>query len=425
MKLEIFEQAKIKLNEYGKKYQIDIVYIIKNGFWVYLRQAVALIAGVAVSVAFARLASKEVFGQYNFILAILAVISLLSMPGLNTAVLISSAKSYDGSYKKAVKTSFLWSLLGIPTLLCIGGYYYYYNTQIIGICLMISSIFFPFLNAPNTWDNFLQGKKKFNITAKYASIQAVINATAIITILFLRTNNLILIFITYLITNSFATCALFIKSLKYIENNKEEEGCIRYGYFMTTTNIVGFLSRNIDKILIGSLLGTSELAVYAIAVIIPTKLKDIIKLPLAPFTPKFCQDGVEMKEILEKLKRFILPLILTTIMGSVLYLLFIDDIMILLFGRKYMESIIYSKILLFYILISPFSTFMATFAIVKKKKKAIIMTFHIYPFLHLFIIAGFIYLWGIMGAIWALIIGIAVHGLLNFVGIKEGKRVVT
>lgn len=41
----------------------------------------------------------------------------------------------------------------------------------------------------------------------------------------------------------------------------------------------------------------------------------------------------------------------------------------------------------------------SAFAIVKKKKKAIIMVFHIYPFLHLFVKGGFIYLWGIMGAI--------------------------
>jgi len=50
------------------------------------------------------------------------------------------------------------------------------------------------------------------------------------------------------------------------------------------------------------------------------------------------------------------------------------------------------------------------------------MVFHIYPFLHLFVKGGFIYLWGIMGAIWALIIGLAVHGLLSFIGRARGGR---
>jgi PST family polysaccharide transporter len=420
----MFERAKTKIDKYEKKYQLDLSYAIKNSFWVYLRQAIALITGLAVSVVFARLASKEVFGQYNFILALLAIVSLLSIPGLNTAVMISSAKGYEGSYKRAVKTSFLWSLLGIPALLGAGAYCYYYNSQIIGICLMISSIFFPLLNAPNTWDSFLQGKKRFDVATKYGSFQATVNAAAIVAILFLNANNLVFIFTTHLITSSFVTCTLFMRSLKYIENNKEEENnsCIKYGYFMTTTNIVGYISKNIDKILIGSLVGAPELAVYAIALMIPTKLKDILKLPLAPFTPKLSQDGIEMKHVLEKLRRLFLPLALILLGGSALYLLFIDDVIILLFSTKYAESIIYARILLLYILISPFHAFVATFTIVKKKKKAIITAFHVYPFLYLFITCAFIYLWGIMGAIWSLIIGMAVQALLILVSGGRGGR---
>ena len=79
----MFELVKTKINEYGKRYQIDLAYAIKNEFWVYLRLGISLIIGLAVTVAFTRLAPKEVFGQYNFILAILAIASLLSIPGLN------------------------------------------------------------------------------------------------------------------------------------------------------------------------------------------------------------------------------------------------------------------------------------------------------------------------------------------------------
>lgn len=420
--IEMFERAKIKVKEYGKKYQLDISYIIKNEFWVYLKQAITLITGLATSVAFARLASKEIFGQYNFILALLAVFSLFSVPGLNTAVLQSVARGYDESYKKAVKIRFLWSLLGIPALLGAGLYYYYHDTQIIGICLMMSSIFFPLLNASNAWDNFLQGKKRFDLSTKYGSFYVSINAAVIVIILFLNPSNLVLIFATYLASNTFLTCLLFLKSLKYIENSADDKGCIRYGYLITTTNIVGTIATNIDRILIGSLLGAPELAVYAIALMIPIKIKDILKLPLIPFTPKFCQDGIEMEQVLEKLKRLTLPLALILLGGSLLYLLFIDNVIILLFSTKYVESIIYSKMLLLYILISPFSAFFSTFAIAKKKKKAIIMAFHIYPFLHLFIKVGFIYSWGIMGAVWALIIGTAVHGLLCFVGMATEER---
>jgi len=417
----MLERAKTKIKEYEKRYQLDLSYIIKNEFWVYLRQIIALITGLAVAVAFARLASKEVFGQYNFVLALLAVVSLLSIPGLNTAVMQSVARGYDGSYKKAVKTSFLWSLLGIPALLGVGAYYYYYNTQIIGICLMMSSIFFPLLNAPNTWNSFLAGKKRFDVATKYGSIQASINAAAMIGILFVNADQLVLIFATYLVSTSFLTCLLFLKSLRYIENPVQDNECIGYGYFITTTNIVGALANNIDKILIGSLLGAPELAIYAIAIMIPTNITHLLKISWSPFTPKFCQDEIKMGTVLEKLKRFILPLTFMVFGVALLYWLFIDDVILLLFGQKYVESIIYSRVLLLMILITIPNVFLGTFAFAKKNKNAIVGGYHIFPFIKLFIMCSFIYMWGLMGAVWGLNLSMVIQMLLIGIGMGSGE----
>lgn len=95
------QQVIAKINEWGKRYQVDLAYIIKNEFWVYLARGVSLITGLAISVAFARLAPKEVLGQYNFIFAVLAIVSLLSIPGLSNAVLRSVARGNEGNYKGA------------------------------------------------------------------------------------------------------------------------------------------------------------------------------------------------------------------------------------------------------------------------------------------------------------------------------------
>lgn len=413
----MFEQVKTRVNEYGKRYQIDLAYAIKNEFWVYLRQGILLIIGLAVSVTFARLASKEVYGQYNFILAILAIASLVSIPGLKNAVLRSTARGNEGNYEQAVKTSFLWSLLGIPALLGVGAYYYYYNTQIIGICLMMSSIFLPFIYAPNTWDSFLAGKKRFDLTARYGSIQSSISAAAIIGVLFLNANHLVLILATYLITSSFLACLLYRRSLKYIENKAKDDECQKYGYFLTTTNIAGTLAKHIDKILIGTLLGAPQLAIYAIAIIIPTTIKDLLKTFWRPFTPKISEQGIRIGEVGGKIRRLILPLALMVLGGSLLYWLFIDDIMLLLFSPKYMEAGIYSKMLLLMILFSIPSVFLGTFTIAKKKTKSIVLGYHIFPFLKLFIMFGFIYQWGIWGAVWGLNLSMLVQPLLIWAGI--------
>lgn len=416
--MQTFERVKSKIHEYEKKYQLDIAYIIKNEFCVYLRQAVILITGVAVSVAFARLASKEVFGQYNFILAILAIFSVLSIPGLKNAVLRSVARGREGSYNAAVKTSFLWSLLGIPALLAVGGYHYYYSTPTIGICLMISSVFFPFIHALNIWSSFFQGKRRFDLIAKYGSIQSTVNATAIIAILFLNPTHLVLIVVTNLITNCLLTCLFYLRSQRYIENKARDNECKKYGYFLTTANIAGALSGNIDKILLGILLGPSQLAIYSIAKGIPDRIRMLLKSAWVPFMPKFSQDGNELKDISRKIKRLILPLSLAVAGGSLLYWLFIDDIMLALFSTKYMESIIYARMLLLMILASIPSAFLGTFAIAKRKTKAIVLRSHIFSFLRLLIMYGFIYQWGIMGAVWGLNLNTIAETLLTWAGMR-------
>jgi len=418
----MFELLKTKVSEYSKKYQIDLAYVIKNEFWVYLRLGTSLITGLAVSVVFARLASKEVFGQFNFILAILAIVSIASMPGLNAAILRSTARGNEGNYKQAVNKRFLWSLLGIPALLGVGAYYYYYDTQIIGICLMISSIFFPFVFAPNTWDSFLAGKKRFDLTARYGMVQSSISAAAILGILFLNANHLILILAIHLIITSLLACLLYWRSLKYIENQSKDDECQKYGYFLTGISIVGTVATHIDKIMIGTLLGTSQLAIYAIALVIPTRIKELSKVVWAPFMPKFSQDGIEVGQVLEKLKSFLLPLTLLVLAGSALYLLFIDDILLLLFSEKYVDSIIYAKILLLMILLTIPDGLLGTFIMAKKNVKAIILANYVSPFLGIAIICGFIYVWGIMGAVWGLIAGRAIRILFILAGIGSEER---
>lgn len=414
----MFEQARNRISEYGQKYEIDLAYAIKNEFWVYLRQGVLLTTGLAASVAFARLAPKEVYGQYGFLLAILAIASLLSIPGLNTAVLRSVARGCEGNYKTAVKTSFLWSLLGIPALLGVGAYYYFYSTRILGVCLMMSSIFFPFIYAPNTWNGFLQGKKRFDLAVRYGSIHSIVNAAALIMVVSIKPNHLVSIFITYLVTNSFLSCLFYLTSLKYIGNNAKDGECQRYGYFLTTTAVVGTLAQNIDKILIGLLLGTPQLATYTIALAIPNRIKDLLKFVWAPFTPKLSQDNIEMRDVQQKMERLVLPLILALSAGSVLYWVFIDDLMLLLFSSRYAESSTYSRMLLLMILFSIPNAFLGTFTMAKKKTVAIILGYHIFPFLKILIISGFVYQWGITGAVWALNLNTGVQALLIWAGMK-------
>ena len=398
--------------KYGQRLGFDLPYFIKNGFWVFLRQGIGSICGLALSIAFARLATQEVFGQYQFVLSLLSIISILSIPGLNTAITQSVARGYDGDYKKVVKISFLWSLLGIPTLLIIGGYYYIFQSHPLGIALMISSIFFPFFYAPNTWDAFLQGKSRFDISTKYSSIQAILNTLATVTIIFFSANNLIPIVVMYFISYTFFNGCYYFRSLKYIENNRNDPNVYKFGNFLNKINILILISNNIDKVLIGVLISNEMLAVYTVISLIAMKIKGMSQPIINIFFPKLSQSDYSIKELFRKKKKIIIILIILNFALSLIFMLVSEKISYLFFGNNYSEYYYLSKYFSIMVFISPFLFFLGIFAQAKKYTK-LILNINIFQNISwIFLNIILIYRFGLFGAVLSINISYAVWFLL-------------
>ena len=111
IKLNIF------IHNFGKKLGLNLNYFIKNGSWALFRQFIDILTGLFLTTAFARLLTEEVYGQYRLIITLVEIFSFISIPGLNTAIIRSVARGYDGDYKKVVKVSFYWSLLALPVFM--------------------------------------------------------------------------------------------------------------------------------------------------------------------------------------------------------------------------------------------------------------------------------------------------------------------
>ena len=172
---------------------------------------------------------------------------MLSLPGLNTSVLQSVAQGKEGAYKISVKISFLLSLLGIPALLILGGYFYVSGDHALGLAFMGASLIFPFLYAPNTWDSYLQAKEKFDVAMKYSAIQSVLSTLTLIAIVFFYPENFILITLLYFALIAIFNILWYLLSRKYIANQNQDPETVSYGKFLTKVGIIGILSNNIDK----------------------------------------------------------------------------------------------------------------------------------------------------------------------------------
>lgn len=407
--------------KYGSTAGLDLTYFVKNGFWVLLRQAVASLCGLSLSVVFARIASKEILGQYQLALSIISVVSVFSIPGLNIAVMRSIAKGNDGDYKKAVKFSFLGSLLGIPALFLVGAYYFPQN-QALGVSLMMGAIFFPFLYSPNTWDYFFQGKGRFDLSTKYFSFLSVFNTLFIILALFFFRNNLKVIFLSYLLSYALFNSFYFLKSLKFVSNSAEDPEMAKYGVFLTKMKVLELVANNIDKILLATFLSPAALASYHIISLLPVKAKNIFKPFGNILFPKMAQAKQPLVVILKEKRKMLYVASVFLVVLAVLFYFLIVPVNKLFFGAKYADVYALSKYYVVLMLIFIPLNLLGRYVQAVRNYRILILTNAVYPVIQILVDFAMILKFGILGAVLAYNINTVIWLLIYLYGLFLSKK---
>ncbi|MFX0022754.1 MAG: oligosaccharide flippase family protein [Candidatus Hermodarchaeota archaeon] len=366
-----------------------------------LKDIIILLLGILVSIAFARLVPQYMFGYYQLILALLVMLSILALPGFQTAIVQSVARDFDKSYRKVVKIRFKWSLIGTLVLMTIGIIYCILEELFLSFLFIISGIFFPFMFSFNSWDFFLQGKEKFDLSARWSILQQIIVSFSVIFAIIFFSNYIIVLISAYLISVSITNVFLYRRSLKLVNGVKEDPDLFRYGFFLTKISFLGLLASNIDKLLVGLLIGVDELAVYVIVSLIAIRLKDLLKNFTTIFLPKLSKEQLNLIDILknEKGKLSIISVILVTF--AVLFYFTIPIVNFFLFGENYAQHIFLSQIFSISVFLAIPLSFLGRVIQSKKDTLAFIITNPIFYIirigLNLILICNF----GLIGIIWA------------------------
>ncbi len=357
------------LERISKKYNIDFKYYLVNSSWILLGQFFEIGIGIGLSVIYAQFLSKEVYGKYNLILSIVTLLSILSIPGFNNSVTRSTARGYDGVLKKAVRKSFLWSLVGIPLLILIGAYYYHFDDKTIGSGLLIAAFIFPFYYAPNTWKAFLQGKSKFNIRSIFTIIILLLNTGSIVLAIFLGKGRLLPLFFANIISNTILNVIFYFISLKYIKNQADDIIWKKSGYQLTIVPFVSNIYNYLDKLLIGIMLGNKQLAVYSIATAIAGKLVSQQRQLLNVIKPRLYKRGKDKRSIQQAPKLFLLTAVFS---GSIILIL--PPVMNFLYGDKYAASIMYAQLYMVCFPVASLNVLFSTILISINKENEIVKT---------------------------------------------------
>jgi len=410
----MFKKVKIRIYYFINKLQgylkIDFFYLIKGESWLMLGKAISMTSAFLLSLAWANWIDKEIFGNYQYILSLVGIISIFSLPEIGTAVVQAVARKYEGSFIRGFKTQLKWGILGSLSALGIAGYYWLQGNKNLPLSFLIIAIFLPLFNASIIYLSFLTGRKLFNIQAKYDSITQVAAAAIMILTLFSVKNFLfdlpvyvilLLIISIYFLSRTILRFFFFILTkTKFQPNPKEDPKTITFGKHLSLSGLIDILTSYLDKVLLFHYLGAIELAIYAFAVLVPKQIDVLLKHISTLALPKFSvRDKEEIKKIILR------KICYLTILISVLVLIYIiiAPFIYQIFFPKYLNSISYSR--LYALSIIPLS-----FAIIGHIFRAKMMIKQIYqvrvviPLVRVGLFLTLIPLYGIWGALWSILV---------------------
>lgn len=387
---------------WSQKYtQTDMVYLARGGFWLTLGEIVVVIVSFSLALAFANFLPRETYGHYQYVLSVVSILAIFTLPGINLAIIQAVARKYEGSFIPGLKTKIRFGLIGGLLSLGLAGYYFWKGNSTLTISFLIVALLLPLMDSLNIFHGYLKGKKAFKSLVKYVATIQLISAGCLIIVLFL-TNNLLLILLAYFIPYivlRFIFLRIVLK--KFPPNQKKDPRTISFGKHLTLMDVATLIAYRLDYILLWHFLGAGVLAVYAFALLPPQKITGLFGGVITPLAlPKLSERSSEdLKKTLLK-KVFKLFLILLPIVA--IYIILAPFFYKILFPR-YLDSVFYSQIFAITILLFPGTLFSTSLAAQIKKKKLYIykLSFSFVRIISLLILTP---LYGIIGAISAILV---------------------
>ncbi len=304
-------------------------------------QGILFLTGLTSSVLIARNVSLEIYGQYQVILSLIAIVSSLCLTGLSQSLTISAAKRYDGNLTKILWLKIVAGLVG--SLVLVGASFFYRSTQpMLAFSLIFAAFLFPLSILHQIWLPWLTGRGDLNQLSLFRVISAIVGVSVLILlILFVPTIEVDHLVLGVFGVPTLVSLGVLIYALQGRTNTTVHQETINYGFHTTAATLLTGLVAS-DKLIINGYLSASDVAIYAIALVFPTQIKTTYAIFNQMITRHiYAADSVTAawKYLKDKIGYLVVFFVFIGIVGF-----FAIPILIpLLFSERYVAAIPYGK----------------------------------------------------------------------------------
>lgn len=403
------EKAKDFLKWSQKYTRTDMLYVAKGGSWWILGKSCILFCSFILLMAFSRWVPKETYGAYRYILSMVVILNIFSLPGMGPALVRAVARGKDKMLKICATAKFKWALLGSGVSLGISGWYFFHHNLVLGSCFLIAAFFIPLTTTFQLFLYFWQGRKRFDLQAKYSALAEFLAVGGLIFVIFL-TDNLILIIGSYFAFYALFRGLFFKITLKQVQNQETEPSTIPFGKHLTLMQGAKLFGKQIDKVIIWQILGPVPVALYSFAQLPILRIKQLIPISSLAL-PKLSTKNIKQnkKELIKKtFKLFLISIPLTLI------LILIAPLVYRIFFPQYLDSVPYFQVLALIIMFSPFLLLETSLVAGMRKGELYVIRFA-NPLLKVILILALASIYGIWGIVWS-VLGIEIFcGILTLI----------
>lgn len=376
----------------------DMTYVAHGGSWMLLGKAAGILAGLALSVAFANLLEPEKYGNYRYVIALTSLASVLSLSGIVTAVGRAAARGAEGSLRYGARLAFI-SSIGTATALFLGaGYYYTHENLTLAIGLLVAGACSPIIASVSLYENYLVGTRRFGAKTLYGIARNLAPTIILVPALFVTDNPAILTAIYFFVTTTACVIAYKDSIRRYPPNTIIDKRLFEQSAHFSTMNALSTVATHLDKVLVFSQLGGAQLAIYSFAQLAPQQLRDMGGMIANLAFPKITQRPfAELKKTLpyHAWLLFVLGCLLAAMYALIAPFLFS------IFFPAYMESVLFSQVLALSI-VAVFPGILYSQALIGHMKKKELYILSIAPaIVRICVMASLISFMGI----WAVIVG--------------------
>jgi len=374
-----------------------MTYLVKGSFWLLTSQAINFVLALVLLWVFANLVSKEVYGEYRFLLTVVTVLALTSLSGTAVALTHSVALGKRATFYPLLHARFRFGLIGSLGALIGAGYYLWQGNTNLAQAFTLIALFVPFIESYTLYAAYLNGVKDFRLMSILHTLQRITTVGALVTAVIL-TQSVFWILATYLVGMTLSFKAAQAWTLRIHPLNQEhDETALPYAKHLSLMSIMRSGAQHLDKVALWYLAGPVVLAQYVVAIAMPNELVSAFSQISRLALPKM--SARNKTELQQSMLRKLLIYFIAMLPVVAIYVFFAPFVFAT-FLPQYVDSVFYSQLATILIIAAPLGLLTQYFFATKHTTALYIMN-ALEPVVLIALYAILIPLFGIVGVITA------------------------